>query len=190
MAPPRLSLGSDSILVLQWPFPSDLGAKCRRHIAILIFWDLRSRQPAILSEVCDYRKNQEARANARCWSGKFPGNKPVFVTLSQISETFFFLSSFHIYSVTIPPRSVDYHSGFARRRWQVCGRGGEGSRHRCLVCLSQQGSGAGHRSLGDGTKSAATGQPSGQRGARVINSPYSIVRKVQLFCPGPSLHAE
>lgn len=40
---PNVSLGSDSILVPQWPFPSDLGAKCRWHIVILIFHDLRSR---------------------------------------------------------------------------------------------------------------------------------------------------
>lgn len=63
----------------------------------------------------------------------------------------------------------------------MCGRGGEGSCDRGLVCLSKQGGGAGHRSLGDGPKPAAAGQPSGQTSARVINSPYWNECRVTLF---------
>lgn len=114
----------------------------------------------------------------------------ICVILSQIGETkrFFFFSSL-IYSVTLPPRSVDYHSRFAWRCWQVCGRGGERSRHCCLICVPQQSGSTGRCPVGDGTKPTAVGQPSGQTGAQVTNSLCSSECIVQLFYPGPKFQS-
>lgn len=66
----RISLGSDAILITQWPFPSDPCARRRCHLLILIFCDLRSRLPAVLSESCDYRKNKE---DVQIENGDFSG---------------------------------------------------------------------------------------------------------------------
>lgn len=78
------------------------------------------------------------------------------------------MSEIQMWPWPLPPRGVDPDGRPARGCGQVRWRGGEGPRHRCFVCLPEQGGGAGHRTLGHGAQPPAAGQPSGCEGTRAL----------------------